>query len=299
MVALADASDLGGSIRIPAACCGVVGLKPSRGRVSIGPDFGDVGGGLPSDGVLTRTVRDAAAGLDAIAGYEPGDRDVAPPPARPFSDLVAPDRLTIDVATTAPLGIPVDDEPRAAVERTAKRLAQLGHEVRERTPDWDDESFPQSWSTYLTGVAQHLLRVVERLHGRPVDVDRLEPATRGWLVESTPVPLIDYLEAGERLRSYARRILRRWPDDLVLVTPTLTRLPSVVGGMRAKAGVTDDAVRFSALVRIWNVTGQPAISLPLEQTGDGVPVGVQLIGPPGRDDLVLSLGAQLERAAGA
>ena len=297
MVALADASDLGGSIRIPAACCGVVGLKPSRGRVSTGPDFGDVGGGLPSDGVLTRTVRDAAAGLDAIAGYEPGDRDVAPPPARPFADLVLPEPLTIDIATTAPLGIPVDDEPRAAVERTATQLVELGHEVRERTPDWDDDSFPQSWSMFMTGVAQHLLRVVERLHGRPVDADRLEPATRAWLVESTPVRLIDYLEAGERLRAYARRILRNWPDGLVLVTPTLTRLPSVVGGIRAEAGVTDDAVRFSALVRIWNVTGQPAISLPLERTPEGVPVGVQLIGPPGRDDLVLSLAAQLERSA--
>jgi len=295
MVALADASDLGGSIRIPAACCGVVGLKPSRGRVSMAPDFGDVGGGLPSDGVLARTVLDAASGLDAIAGYEPGDRDTAPPPARPFSDLVPPGRLTIDVATGAPLGIPVDDEPRAAVERTANRLAQLGHDVRERTPDWDDDSFPQSWSTFMTGVAQHLVRVVERLHGRPVDAERLEPATRGWVIDSAPVPLIDYLEAGERLRAYARRILRGWRDDCILLTPTLTRLPSLVGGIRAGAGVTDDAVRFSALVRIWNITGQPAVSLPLEHTAEGVPVGVQLIGPPGRDDLVLSLGAQLER----
>ena len=134
MVALADASDLGGSIRIPAACCGVVGLKPSRGRVSMAPDFGDVGGGLPCDGVLARTVLDAAAGLDAIAGYEPGDREVAPPPARPFADLAAPRLLTVDVATTAPLGVPVDDEPRAAVERTAGVLTELGHEVRERTP---------------------------------------------------------------------------------------------------------------------------------------------------------------------
>lgn len=296
MVALADASDLGGSIRIPAACCGVVGLKPSRGRVSMATDFGDVGGGLPCDGVLARTVLDAAAGLDAIAGYEPGDRDVAPPPARPFADLVAPRLLTVDVATTAPLGVPVDDEPRAAVERTAGVLTELGHEVRERTPDWDDETFPESWSTYVTGVAQHLLRVVERLHGQPVDVEKLEPATRGWLVDSAPVTLIDFLEAGERLRAFARRVLHRWPDDLVLVTPTLTRLPSVVGGLRAEAGVTDDAVRFSALVRIWNVTGQPAISLPLQATADGVPVGVQLIGPPGRDDLVLALAAQLERS---
>ena len=299
MVALADASDLGGSIRIPAACCGVVGLKPSRGRVSMAPDFGDVGGGLPSDGVITRTVLDAAAGLDAVAGYEPGDRDVAPPPARPFAELLLPERLTIDVATSAPLGVSVDDEPRAAVGRTAALLAGLGHEVREHTPDWDDEAFPHSWGTFMTGVAQHLVRVVERMHGRAVDAAALELATRAWVLESAPVPLIDYLEAAESLRVYARRILRGWPDDRVLLTPTLTRLPSVVGGIRAGAGVTDDAVRFSALVRIWNITGQPAISLPLQYTADGIPVGIQLIGPPGRDDLVLSLGAQLERAVAA
>jgi amidase len=297
MVALADASDLGGSIRIPAACCGVVGLKPSRGRVSIGPDLGAAGGSLPADGVLARTVLDVAVGLDVIAGYEPGDLHLAAAPARPFADLQAPVSPTVAVTTTAPLGVPVDDEPRSAVEHTAGLLGALGYEVRRDAPDWDDDAFPQSWSTYVTGVAQHLLRVVERLHGRPVNAQKLEPATRAWLVDSTPVPLLEYLEAGERLWAFSRRVLRDWPDDLVVVTPTLTRLPAPAGGLRAEAGVTDDAVRFSALVRIWNVTGQPALSLPLYETTEGIPVGVQLVGPPGRDDLVLALGAQLERAA--
>ena len=141
-----------------------------------------------------------------------------------------------------------------------------------------------------------MLRVVERLHGRPADPERLEPATRAWLVDAEPVALVDYLEAGERLWAFARRVLRDWPTDLVLVTPTLTRLPSAVGGIRAQAGVTEDAVRFSALLRVWNVTGQPAISLPLHSTTDGIPVGIQLVGAPGRDDLVLSLASQLEAA---
>ncbi len=297
MVALADASDLGGSIRIPAACCGVVGLKPSRGRVSIGPDLGAAGGGLPADGLLAHTVLDVAAGLDVIAGYEPGDLHLAATPVRPYADLLAPVSPAVAVTTTAPLGVPVDDEPRNAVEHTAELLGGLGYDVRRDAPDWDDETFPQSWSTYATGVAQHLLRVVERLHGRPMDAQALEPATRAWLVDSPPVTLIDYLEAGERLWAFSRRVLRDWPDDLVVVTPTLTRLPASAGGLRAEAGVTDDAVRFSALVRIWNVTGQPALSLPLYETPEGIPVGVQLVGPPGRDDLVLALGAQLERAA--
>ncbi|HST19378.1 MAG TPA: amidase [Gaiellaceae bacterium] len=299
MVPLADGSDLGGSIRIPAACCGLVGLKPSRGRVSIGPDFGELGAGLPCDGVFTRTVRDTAVALDAMAGSEPGDRHSAPAPARSFAESASagPGRLAIAFTTSAPLGVAVDDEPRRAVEATAEMLSELGHDVREQAPDWDDECFPDSWSTFLTGTAQHLLRVVERLHGRPVDAERLEPATRTWLVDSEPVALVDYLEAGERLWAFSRRVLRDWPTDLVVLTPTLTRLPSPVGSIRAQAGITDDAVRFSALLRIWNVTGQPAISLPLRATAEGIPVGIQLVGAPGRDDLVLSLAAQLEAAA--
>jgi Asp-tRNA(Asn)/Glu-tRNA(Gln) amidotransferase A subunit family amidase len=112
------------------------------------------------------------------------------------------------------------------------------------------------------------------------------------------VPLVDYLEAAERLWAFGRRVIAAWPQDEVLVTPTLTRVPAPVGGIKSQAGVSDDAVRFSALVRIWNVTGQPAISLPLGATADGVPVGVQLVGPPGRDDLVIGLAAQLEAVVG-
>ena len=145
MVTLADGSDLGGSIRIPAACCGVVGLKPSRGRVSIGPDFGDVGGGLPCDGVFTRSVRDTAVALDAMAGYEPGDRYSTTAPARTFAQWANadPGRLAIAVTTGAPLGVPVDDEPRRAVEATADMLAQLGHDVRSRRPTGTTSASPR------------------------------------------------------------------------------------------------------------------------------------------------------------
>jgi amidase len=300
MVGLADGSDLGGSIRIPASCCGLVGLKPSRGRVSIGPDFGDLGAGIPVDSVLTRTVLDTATALDAIAGYEPGDHHHAPEPATPFVEAARrpPGPVPIRVALSAPLAVPIDGEPRDAARRTAHALEDLGHDVQDGTPDWDDEAFPSSWETFVTGALQHILRVLERLHGRAVDPERLEPATRGWLIDSAPVPLVDYLEAAERLWSFSRRILSSWPEDSVLVTPTLTRLPATVSGLESQAGVTDDAVRFSTLVRIWGVTGQPAISLPIHQTADGVPVGVQLIGPPGRDDLLLALAGQLEESVG-
>jgi amidase len=300
MVGLADGSDLGGSIRIPASCCGVVGLKPSRGRVSIGPDFGLIGLGMPSDGVLTRTVLDAATALDVIAGYEPGDHHFLASPPVPFSAVarrpMQPARVS--VALRAPLGVPIDAEPLAAARRAAQALAGLGHEVWEAEPDWDDGGFADGWATVVTGTVQHLVRLLERLHGRAVDPGRLEPTTRAWALESAPVGLVEYLEAAERLWAFARRVIGSWPPGSVLLTPTLTRLPAEVAGLESAAGVTDDAVRFSALVRIWNVTGQPAISVPLHATADGVPVGIQLIGPPGRDDLVLGLAAELERELG-
>jgi amidase len=299
MVALADGSDLGGSIRIPASCCGLVGLKPSRGRVSLGPDYGAVGLGMPSDGILTRTVLDTATALDVVAGYEPGDHQFLPAPRIPYAQaaLRPPASTAIMVAPTAPLGVPTAPEALAAVRHTADALANLGHHVQEGTPDWEDDSFPESWGTFMGGTLQHLVRVVERLHGRAVLADHLEAATRAWAVDSTPVTLIDYLEAAERLWAYSRRVIRSWPLDSVLLTPTLTRLPAKVAALRSTTGVTDDALRFSALVRIWNVTGQPAITVPLYETG-GIPVGIQLVGPPGRDDLVVSLAAQLENAVG-
>ena len=298
MVSLAEGSDLGGSIRIPAACCGVVGFKPSRGRVSIGPDFGDVGGGVVADGPLARTVLDAALALDVIAGYEPGDHHWLPPPGRTHVQATRePPDVSIGCVVRAPLDVPVDREPTAGVERAAVLLGDVGHEVVDWQPDWHDATFPAAWSTFCTATVQHLVRVVERLHGRPVDSELLEPATRAWAFDGTPIALLDYLEAKEQLIAFSRRVLGSWPANRVLVTPTLTRLPAPVATLRSGAGVTDDAVRFSAFVRLWNVTGQPAITLPLHETPEGVPVGVQLVGPPGRDDLVLGLAAQLEAAS--
>jgi amidase len=300
MVALADGSDFGGSLRIPAACCGLVGLKPSRGRVSIGPDYGDVGAGVPADGLLTRTVADTAAALDVIAGAEPGDHHHPAMPGTSYADAVrrTPGRLRIRVALEAPLGVAVDHDPQAAAQTVADALDDAGHDVRAGSPDWDDDAFPESWATFATGTLQHLAGMVARLHGRPLRSELLESATRAWIVDTPPVSLVDHLDAAERLWAFARRVLGTWPEDEILLTPTLTRLPVAIGELRADAGVTDDAVRFSAFVRMWNVTGQPAISLPVHQTTDGTPVGVQLVGPTGRDDLLLSLAAQLEDRLG-
>ena len=195
--------------------------------------------------------------------------------------------------------MPVDEQPIDAARHAADALARLGHEVGEATPDWDDEDFPGS-----LGDRDDRNRPArdpsDRAAARPCRSmpSRLEPATREWAVQSAPVTLIDYLEAAERLWAFSRRLIGSWPPDAVLLTPTLTRLPAEIAALRSQAGVTDDAVRFSALVRIWNVTGQPAITVPLYETPEGVPVGIQLVGPPGRDELVISLAAQLEEAVG-
>jgi amidase len=300
MVELAEGNDLGGSLRIPASCCGLVSLKPSRGRISIGPDYSDVTHGAGVDGVLTRTTLDTAIALDAMAGYEPGDHHWLPAPDRPYAQIARQPvaRVRVRVALDAPFGVPVDDEPRAAAQHAAAALAALGHEVSEGAPAWEDEGFAPAWSTFVTGAMQHLIGVLERLHGRPIDPGALEPATRAWLLDSPRVELVDYLEAHEWLGAFSRRLLADWPPDVVLLTPTLTRLPAQAETMSAGAGVTDDALRFSVLLRIWNVTGQPAISVPLHATADDVPVGVQLIAPPGRDDLLIALAAQLEETAG-
>src|SRR5262249_15963171 len=155
--------------------------------------------GMVGDCVLSRTVADTAAALAAMAGYEPGDRRVAERLPEPLSAAThgQPGTLRVRVCVDAPFGIPVDDEPLAAARATAEALRQLGETVEpETSAPWDDESFPGAWSTFMTGTGQHLVRVAERLHGRHVAPELLEPATRAWLVDSAPVTLVDYLEAG-------------------------------------------------------------------------------------------------------
>jgi amidase len=249
--------------------------------------------------VLTRTVMDTAVALDAIAGHEPGERHHAPVPAMSFAAAASadPGRLLVRLSLEAPFGAPVDNEPAAAAAEAARALEALGHDVVEGVPAWDDDSFGSSWATFAAGTCQHLVRVLERLHGQPVEPEKLEPATRAWLIEAPPVALVDHLEAAERLWAFSRRIQAGWAPDEVLLTPTLTRLPAPIG-MESQPGVTSDAGRFSALVRIWNVTGQPAISLPFAETDAGIPVGVQLVGAHGCDHVLLGVAAQLEAAAG-
>ena len=282
MVGMADGSDLGGSLRIPGSCCGLVALKPSRGRVSIGPDFGLIGLGAPADAVLTRTVLDTATALDAIAGYEPGDHHFLPPPDVPFRVATQrePQPTRVMLSLSAPLGVPVDEQPIEAARHAADALARLGHDVGEATPDWDDEDFPASWGTVMTGTVQHR-GPRDRAAARPCARCEQPRAGDAGMGRSVGAGDADRLPRGRRAPvGVLATLIRSWPPDAVLLTPTLTRLPAEIAALRSQAGVTDDAVRFSALVRIWNVTGQPAITVPLYETPEGVPVGSSSWGRP-------------------
>jgi amidase len=173
------------------------------------------------------------------------------------------------VATFGPLARTVED--------VAAVLAELGHDVQEGAPDWDDERMPRAWMTAGGAGMRRIAAMLERLHGRPLDPDALEPATRGLLIEMPAIPGAAAAEAERALEAYTQRVLADWPPDGILVTPTLARLPLPIGGLPSQAGVTSESVRFSVFVRPFNVTGQPAITIPVEDT-----IGVQIVGPPGR-----------------
>lgn len=286
---VAQGGDGGGSIRIPASCCGVVGLKPSRGRVSSAPFVSFEG--LSTLGPITRTVADAAALLDAMSGYEPGDPWWAPDPERPFTEELGapPGRLCIAVTAHPPIDVPIDPACRAALDDASGLLAELGHDVVEATPPWDepglDETFLTVWQALPTIYAVG-------------DESLLTPLNRHLVARARTTASPEYLAATQRLQTLARSVVAFWADVDVVVTPTLA-LPPVPIGWVFEAPLEDQlarAFRFTPFTPIANVTGQPAMSLPLSWSEAGLPIGVQLIGPPVGDALLIRLSAQLEEA---
>ena len=290
---VAHASDGGGSIRIPASCCNLFGLKPSRGRVSPAP-YGSGSLGLGTSGPIARTVRDAAALLDVMAGYAPGDFYVAPEPERSFlaeADL-PPGRLRVAVTTTPPIDVPVDPACGEAVRVAAELLAELGHDVVEATPDWrSDDAIDQFTRIWQIGPA---ISGVE-------DLALLEPLNRMLAEQARATPSPEAAQAVVRLQALARRIVAFWEDVDVVVSPTLALPPVPIGWTWADAD-GDPAVAFSKqwqwtpFTAIVNVTGQPAMSVPMHRTEDGLPVGVHVIGRPFAEATLLRLAAQLEDA---
>src|SRR4051812_15001791 len=303
MVSLAHGNDGGGSIRIPAAACGLVGLKPSRGRVSLQPAWSEAGVGLAGAGVLSRTVRDTAVALDILAGYEPGDPFIAPPPSAPFAEAVARDtgRLRIGVATESPNGVPVDPEMVQAVRDTAELLESMGHSVEEAAPEVDSETYVENFVKVWIGETGEGLHTPEMLLGEPIDRDKIEPLTRQMAEIADSMSATDYLVALNYLRRIARTIIRFWDGHDLLLTPTLTG-PAIEIGALDPPPDQEPVTRLLAsatwvpFTPVWNVTGQPAISLPLAQSSAGLPLGVQLIGAPAAEELLISIAARLEEA---
>lgn len=288
---IAQGSDGGGSIRIPASCCGVFGLKATRGRVSSAP-FGP-GIGLSTTGPLARTVADAAALLDVLAGYEPGDPWWAPPFERPLAEEVGadPGRLRIAVTTTPPVAdAEVHADCVAAVEDAATLLAAFGHEVEEATPDWSGGDLNADFGV--------IWQVAPALYPIP-DPSLLTPYNQGLLARAEATSSADYVRTLARLQLLARRVVAFWEGYDLLLTPTLA-LPPVPLGWHLEVDEPWEqlllAGRFTPFTPIVNLTGQPAVSLPLSWSGEGLPIGVQLVGRPADEATLVRVSAQLEAA---
>jgi amidase len=303
LVPVAHANDMGGSIRAPASECGLVGLKPSRARTSLGPDFGEFWGPLTHEGVVTRSVRDTAAVLDAIAGPMPGDPYHAPPPARPFLAEVAadPGRLRIGVRTAATPGAPpTDPDCVAAAEVVAARLAGLGHDVSEGGPaalDEDPAMHPFA-TLFCISIARELDRWAS-VTGTPITESDVEPWNWTTAEAGRGFSGRQYLEALEALHAWSRRLAGWWTDHDLLVTPTLGATPPRLGVLGPGADPAAALPVMGALIQYllpWNMTGQPAISLPLGESHAGLPIGVQLVAAYGREDVLLRVASQLEAA---
>jgi amidase len=300
MVPLAHGSDGGGSIRIPAACCGLVGLKPSRGRVSRGPDQGD--DFLVQDGVLTRTVAETAELLDLMAGYETGDATWAPPPDEPFAAAAArePGLLRIGVSTVAPVDTGVDPLCERAAHDAANLLASFGHHVEEIEAPWEGQDLLDVFTLVFGTPIGMGIWFAAQVTRRDPSPDLVEPLSWAIWEQVRERHALDYLLARTQLTAFARAVVAVWNDYDVVLTPALARRPVRIGEIDAcSANPWEDfrrSAEFTPYTAIFNVTGQPAISLPLFHGDDGLPLAVQLAGRPAGEGALLSLAAQLEAA---
>jgi amidase len=307
MVPIAHANDGGGSIRIPASHCGLVGLKPTRQRISEGPLVGDNISGLTAELVLARSVRDVAAMLDAVHGPAPGDPYVAPPPERPYVDELEaePGRLRIALVTSSAAEIEVEAAVIEAARDAAELAESLGHSVSERglaEASFGDggelvESFMVRWEAGQAAT----LATLERVLGRPIRAEEVEPLTWALAEAGRQHGAGEYLMAVG-LHQLVSRVIGGWlaGEFDLLLTPSVGEPPPPLGSYDDSGPDPMAAIRrawpTAAFSGIFNATGQPAISLPLHWTEDGLPVGVQLVAALGREDLLIRVAAQLERA---
>ncbi len=301
VVAMAHGNDVGGSIRIPASCCGLVGLKPSRGRNSLAPHYGDLLAGFFVEHALTRTVRDCARLLDAVAGPAVGEPYVAPSPARPFAQAVGadPGALRIGFSTETPLGDPLDPVCVEAIGETAALCESLGHEVVEASPSFDAPELWQKFTTLLSaGVAWAIADWSRRIGRTPSEAD-FEPFVWAFAKRAESLSAADYLLALQDVQRQIRSLSGFFTDHDLWLTTTLGQPPVPLGSLVYR----DDPIelrrrmaRFSPYTYISNASGQPAVSLPLHWTSEGLPVGLHFVARYGEEWPLLALAAQLEAA---
>ena len=302
LVAMAHANDGGGSIRIPASCCGLFGLKPTRGRNPLGPHYGDIFGGLVVEHVVTRSVRDSAAMLDATAGPDLGDPYFAPPPARPYLEEVSrpPGFLRVAFTTSATTGVPVHADCVHAVRDAAKLCEDLGHDVSEATPDLEGDAISQAFITVWSAGSSWTIDDWARRTGQTPSVERFEPLTWGLYEMGNRRRAADYLLAIQDLQRASRQIARFFVEYDVWLSPTLAEPPPLLGSFASTPdnpmqGIFRSA-QFVPFTPIFNATGQPAMSVPLFWNQENVPIGVQFAGRFGDEATLFRLAAQLEQA---
>lgn len=302
MVPFAHASDGGGSIRIPASCCGLVGLKPSQGRITFGPARDESGLGV--EHCVSRSVRDSASLLDATYGPGIGDTVVAPAPVRPYAaELgVDPGRLRIGLLDHHPQGGAVDQECTDAARAAATLLESLGHHVE---PAWPaalaDASFASQFGALWSTNMGASLRRFEEMIGRPLNDDEFEPMNRAQADFAKLFTSIDYARALASVAQFRRAVQAWWTEGWdLLLTPTLAAVPVPIGTFANNAeqpmAPLARAGAFVPFTPAWNTSGQPAISLPLHWTAQGLPVGVQLVAAYGREDVLFRVASQIEQA---
>jgi amidase len=300
MVSVAHGNDMGGSIRIPASCCGLVGLKPSRDRASLAPDYGEYWGPLTHEHVVTRTVRDSAAVLDATAGVAPGDLHTAPPPARPWAEEIGrdPGRLRIGLVVEAPSGGPVDPLCAGAAVEAGRRLEAIGHHVEDlHGPSLSDREGSEAMRTIIAvGIARDVRRWEERLGAT---VEEMEPMPALMVELGQSITAIQLVDAVDRLARWSRHVAAATSAFDVVLSPTMAILPPELGTLSGDNPLAGMAAGLSAMTSFaipFDVSGQPAISLPLAWAPTGLPIGVQLVAGYGREDVLFRLASQLEEA---
>ncbi|MEM9466907.1 MAG: amidase [Actinomycetota bacterium] len=301
VVPAANASDGGGSIRIPAAMCGLVGLKPSRGRMSMGPHMDEWGNSVQH--VVCHTVRDSAAILDATHGPRPGDGVIAPPPAGPYADTMRHDPGVLRIGfldRAIRTGTDIDPEVAEAVRSVARLLDAAGHDVEPAAPAvLLDEARITAWGPAFAAATAAAVAAVETEIGRPIGDGDVEPWTAFIARRAAQFPPAAVIAAQQAMMTFRRDAATWWDSGFdLLVTPTCLRPAPRLGEMAPDnedlMAVQNTTLHYSQLTQPFNVTGQPAISLPLATSGDGLPIGVQFVAAYGREDLLLQVAARLE-----